>query len=132
MVVIEAEHLCMSMRGVRKPGAKTVTSAVRGSMRDSDRTPAEAMSLLCTAADPPARRQPAVCASSPVTACGRRRCRVRASSRPPGPTHCCVRARPLPCARQPTAKCASLSRTTAEVFHRSGTLNLAAPRGRGP
>ena len=46
LVVIEAEHLCMSMRGVRKPGAKTVTSAVRGIMRDSDRTRAEAMSLL--------------------------------------------------------------------------------------
>jgi GTP cyclohydrolase I len=46
LVVIEAEHLCMSMRGVRKPGAKTVTSAVRGSMRDSDRTRAEAISLL--------------------------------------------------------------------------------------
>jgi GTP cyclohydrolase I len=46
LVVIEAEHLCMSMRGVRKPGAKTVTSAVRGSMRDSARTRAEAMSLL--------------------------------------------------------------------------------------
>ena len=46
LVVIEAEHLCMSMRGVRKPGAKTVTSAVRGSIRDSDRTRAEAMSLL--------------------------------------------------------------------------------------
>ena len=46
LVVIEAEHLCMSMRGVRKPGAKTVTSAVRGSMRDSDRTRAEAMTLL--------------------------------------------------------------------------------------
>ena len=45
-VMIEAEHLCMSMRGVRKPGAKTVTSAVRGSMRDSARTRAEAMSLL--------------------------------------------------------------------------------------
>jgi GTP cyclohydrolase I len=46
LVVIEAEHLCMSMRGVRKPGAKTVTSAVRGSIRDSDRGRAEAMSLL--------------------------------------------------------------------------------------
>ena len=46
IVVIEAEHLCMSMRGVRKPGAKTVTSAVRGIFRDCDRTRAEAMSLL--------------------------------------------------------------------------------------
>jgi len=46
LVVLEAEHLCMSMRGVRKPGAKTVTSAVRGMFLDSDRTRAEAMSLL--------------------------------------------------------------------------------------
>ena len=46
LVVIEAEHLCMSMRGVRKPGAKTVTSAVRGIIRDSATTRAEAMSLL--------------------------------------------------------------------------------------
>jgi GTP cyclohydrolase IA len=46
IVVLEAEHLCMSMRGVRKPGAKTVTSAVRGVFRDQARTRAEAMSLL--------------------------------------------------------------------------------------
>jgi GTP cyclohydrolase IA len=46
IVIIEAEHLCMSMRGVRKPGAKTVTSAVRGSFLSSESTRAEAMSLL--------------------------------------------------------------------------------------
>ncbi len=46
LVVIEAEHLCMSMRGVKKPGAKTVTSAVRGVMKDDPATRAEAMSLL--------------------------------------------------------------------------------------
>jgi GTP cyclohydrolase I len=46
IVVVEAEHLCMAMRGVRKPGAKTLTSAVRGIFRDSDRTRAEAMSLM--------------------------------------------------------------------------------------
>jgi GTP cyclohydrolase I len=46
MVVIEAEHLCMSMRGVRKPGAITVTSAVRGQFRDAMSTRMEAMNLL--------------------------------------------------------------------------------------
>jgi GTP cyclohydrolase IA len=45
LVVIEAEHLCMTMRGVRKPGAKTVTSAVRGVFRDPA-TRSEAMSLV--------------------------------------------------------------------------------------
>ena len=45
LVVIECEHLCMSMRGVRKPGSRTVTSAVRGQMRDVA-TRAEAMSLV--------------------------------------------------------------------------------------
>jgi GTP cyclohydrolase I len=46
MVVIEAEHLCMSMRGVRKPGAITVTSAVRGQFRDVMSTRMEAMNLI--------------------------------------------------------------------------------------
>ena len=45
IVVIEAEHMCMSMRGIRKPGAKTTTSAVRGQLRDAT-TRAEAMSLI--------------------------------------------------------------------------------------
>lgn len=45
IVVLEAEHLCMSMRGVRKPAARTVTSAVRGSLRDPA-SRAEAMSLI--------------------------------------------------------------------------------------
>jgi len=46
MVVIEAEHLCMSMRGIRKPGASTVTSAVRGLFRTNDATRQEAMRFI--------------------------------------------------------------------------------------
>jgi GTP cyclohydrolase I len=46
IVVCEAEHLCMTLRGVRKPGAKTITSAVRGQLRDSQSTRAEALSLI--------------------------------------------------------------------------------------
>jgi GTP cyclohydrolase IA len=45
-VLVEAEHLCMSMRGVRKPGAFTVTSAVRGIFKENAATRAEVMSLL--------------------------------------------------------------------------------------
>jgi GTP cyclohydrolase I len=45
IVIVEAEHLCMTMRGVRKPGSITVTSAVRGTIRDQPATRAEAMAL---------------------------------------------------------------------------------------
>jgi GTP cyclohydrolase I len=45
IVVFDCEHLCMSMRGIRKPGARTITSAVRGQLRESA-TRAEAMSLI--------------------------------------------------------------------------------------
>jgi GTP cyclohydrolase I len=45
LVVIDCEHLCMAMRGVRRPGARTITSAVRGQLRDPA-TRAEAMSLV--------------------------------------------------------------------------------------
>ena len=46
LVVIEAEHLCMAMRGIRKPGSRTVTSAVRGIFRKNAATRSEAMSLV--------------------------------------------------------------------------------------
>jgi GTP cyclohydrolase I len=46
IVVVEAEHLCMSIRGVKKPGVTTMTSAVRGLFRESQATRSEAMSLI--------------------------------------------------------------------------------------
>jgi GTP cyclohydrolase I len=46
LVIIEAEHLCMAMRGIRKPGSTTVTSAVRGIFRSNQSTRSEAMSLV--------------------------------------------------------------------------------------
>lgn len=49
IVVVSAEHLCMSMRGVRKPGTRTVTSAVRGLFKDSAASRSEALGLILSA-----------------------------------------------------------------------------------
>ncbi len=46
IAVLECEHMCMTMRGIKKGGARTITSAVRGSLRDDAKTRAEAMSLI--------------------------------------------------------------------------------------
>ena len=48
IVVLQAEHLCMAMRGVKSPNAETVTSAVRGSLQSNAATRSEAMSLILT------------------------------------------------------------------------------------
>ena len=45
-VVVEAEHLCMTMRGIKKPGSKTVTSALRGNIKTDARTRSEVMALI--------------------------------------------------------------------------------------
>ena len=46
LVVVEAEHSCMTARGIKKPGSLTITSAVRGSFKEDEKTRAEALSLF--------------------------------------------------------------------------------------
>ena len=58
IVVMDAEHLCMTMRGVKKPGARTITSAVRGLMLTSATTRAEAMGLINRPAEYPRELRP--------------------------------------------------------------------------
>ena len=57
IVVVHAEHLCMSMRGIRKPGATTMTSAVRGIFKSDPRSRAEALNLILGRTDTPAHRR---------------------------------------------------------------------------
>jgi GTP cyclohydrolase I len=46
ITILECEHMCMAMRGIQKAGARTITSAVRGLLRDDAKSRAEAMSLI--------------------------------------------------------------------------------------
>jgi GTP cyclohydrolase I len=64
-VVIEAEHLCMSVRGVRAAGASTVTSALHGLLRDRPETRAEFLALATTGQRPAAHSQPATSSPDP-------------------------------------------------------------------
>ncbi len=46
MVIMEAEHMCMTIRGVNKPGTKTITSAVRGAFKNDDKLRSEVLALI--------------------------------------------------------------------------------------